>query len=558
MDGLRILRRLSACLLVASGLLQQGVNAQDGGKLLGGPKGLVRSDKGEQIEGIMVQLISQKSAVRTTVYTNTEGRFEFPKLEAGSYTLRIPRPLEFQPYVRDAVKIDGTSPLGEIILTRVTESPLLPPTPEIAAQLTGAEWMMNLPGTGQQKSMFGDSCGYGCHSYQQIFRNRYDERSWRVILDKMMHSSGSLIANPAAPPKPGEASRSAGENFDVIVKWLAQVRGPDSKDAPFKVFPRPFGGATRAIITEYELPRLELAPHDITGDAQGNIWYTSHRTPWLGRLDPRTGAIKEYEIPSMAGANPGTHGIVIDSKGIVWVAENWSHRITRLDPKTGKVTAVKITDHGTPLNSPPFGFANFNISPDGYMWSAHHSGIFKMDPKTGEESMQFPLKLAKEPASAYGNELSADGRYFAGGASAGFIIVADLQTGEVWERETHSHNASPAKGGIDPEGNAWFGGRGGPLIEFNIKTHQLKEYFPPTPYVTFYEVLPDKNGEVWGGELHGGRFVRFNPRTLRWTEYVLPEPFSHNRRTWIDNSTNPVTVWYVDHNGYLVRVQPLD
>ena len=79
---------------------------------------------------------------------------------------------------------------------------------------------------------------------------------------------------------------------------------------------------------------------------------------------------------------------------------------------------------------------------------------------------------------------------------------------------------------------------------------------PPTPYVDFYEAQPDKKGEVWAGELHGGRMVRFNPKEDRWIEYVLPEPYSHDRRTWIDNSTTPVTVWYVDHNGYMVRVQP--
>jgi hypothetical protein len=39
---------------------------------------------------------------------------------------------------------------------------------------------------------------------------------------------------------------------------------------------------------------------------------------------------------------------------------------------------------------------------------------------------------------------------------------------------------------------------------------------------------------------------------------MLPEPFGHNRRTWIDNSTDPVTAWYADHNGYMVRIQPLD
>jgi hypothetical protein len=38
---------------------------------------------------------------------------------------------------------------------------------------------------------------------------------------------------------------------------------------------------------------------------------------------------------------------------------------------------------------------------------------------------------------------------------------------------------------------------------------------------------------------------------------VMLEPFAHDRRPWIDNSTNPVTVWYVDYNGSIVRIQPL-
>jgi streptogramin lyase len=60
-----------------------------------------------------------------------------------------------------------------------------------------------------------------------------------------------------------------------------------------------------------------------------------------------------------------------------------------------------------------------------------------------------------------------------------------------------------------------------------------------TRWLPFCECLPDKNGEIWAG-----RFVRFNPKTDRWTEYVLPEPVSYGRRTRIDNSTDPVTVWY--------------
>ena len=79
-----------------------------------------------------------------------------------------------------------------------------------------------------------------------------------------------------------------------------------------------------------------------------------------------------------------------------------------------------------------------------------------------------------------------------------------------------------------------------------------------TVFTGLYEAQPDANGEVWAGEMHSGRYLRFNPKTVSFTEYVLPEPYGIDRETWIDNSTDPVTVWYVDHEGWLVRIQPMD
>ena len=60
------------------------------------------------------------------------------------------------------------------------------------------------------------------------------------------------------------------------------------------------------------------------------------------------------------------------------------------------------------------------------------------------------------------------------------------------------------------------------------------------------------------GMMHAGRYVRFNPKIEKWTEYVLPEPYGLDRQSWVDNSTDPVTVWYTDHEGQVVRIQPLD
>src|SRR5262249_7840900 len=194
-------------------------HAQSGHKLLGGPHGIVKSSKGDALEGMMVQLIAQKNAVRTTVYSDGDGRYEFPKLESGTYTLRIAQPRDYRPYVKDKVEISGSPQLDEIVLTRITQGELLPHTPEIAAQMTGSEWLMSLDGTGEEKKLLTTSCNW-CHSYQQIFRNKYDEASWGHIIKRMTHGAGS----PLIHMRPQGRFNAAAEA--QFVKWLARVRGP--------------------------------------------------------------------------------------------------------------------------------------------------------------------------------------------------------------------------------------------------------------------------------------------------------------------------------------------
>jgi streptogramin lyase len=136
-------------------------------------------------------------------------------------------------------------------------------------------------------------------------------------------------------------------------------------------------------------------------------------------------------------------------------------------------------------------------------------------------------------------------------------VVVDTKTAEVFEPDC-SANCGPARGEFDPDGNYWAGGRGGMLVKFDTAKKRIFEYRLPIPYASLYSTNVDRNGEVWAGAMHAGRYLRFNPKTEQWTEYVLPEPYGIDRETWIDNSTNPVTVWYVDHEGWIVRIQPLE
>ena len=68
----------------------------------------------------MVQLISDQTAIRTTVFSHADGHYEFPKVAPGTYTLRIAKPKEFYPWSKEKVEIKGADTLDDITLLRVT------------------------------------------------------------------------------------------------------------------------------------------------------------------------------------------------------------------------------------------------------------------------------------------------------------------------------------------------------------------------------------------------------------------------------------------------------
>ena len=60
----------------------------------------------------------------------------------------------------------------------------------------------------------------------------------------------------------------------------------------------------------------------------------------LGRLDPKTGKIKEYQLKT---PHSGPHGLLDDKDGNIWYTGN-AGLIGKLDPKTGDVTEYPMPD----------------------------------------------------------------------------------------------------------------------------------------------------------------------------------------------------------------------
>ena len=109
-------------------------------------------------------------------------------------------------------------------------------------------------------------------------------------------------------------------------EYIASLNLSKAASWPYelKILPRPTGKATRVIYTEYDMPSITRQPHDVIIDKQGYAWYASFGEQILGRLDPKTGAIKEWPIPVVKpNRNKGVLDLEFDADGNVWIANGF-------------------------------------------------------------------------------------------------------------------------------------------------------------------------------------------------------------------------------------------
>jgi len=74
---------------------------------------------------------------------------------------------------------------------------------------------------------------------------------------------------------------------------------------------------------------------------RGSFWYTGQMANVLGRVDPRTGQVKEFPLKT---PHSGPHGLVEDRDGNIWYTGNTGALVGRLDPCTGNVTEYRMPE----------------------------------------------------------------------------------------------------------------------------------------------------------------------------------------------------------------------
>ena len=290
--------------------------------------GTVSSDAEGHMEGVLVTARAPGANKTITVISDENGRYAFPpgKLQPGKYTLAI-RAIgyELAGPASAEIKASGTG-RADIKLAK---------TKDLASQLTGAEWMMSIPGNEKEKKALFH-CDQ-CHSLDRVAKSTYDAQGWLATLPRMQNQwqAGSTFNHPmppAFPPKPYPVDPE-------LARYLSSINlSGDRATWPYelKTFPRPRGANTRVVITEYEVPRTGSSPHDLAIDRDGMIWYDDFQSPDIGRLDPRTGQFKEWKLPTLkAGLPSNSLTIELDNEGNPWLPRGYQGcSVTRFDVKT--------------------------------------------------------------------------------------------------------------------------------------------------------------------------------------------------------------------------------
>lgn len=523
--------------------------------------GKITSAEEGSMEGVLVSATRAGSTITITIASDAQGRYSFPasRLEPGQYTLRI-----------RAVGYDLDSPAAvEVHAREASIADLrLRKTEDLASQLSNGEWIASVPGTDQQKGSLLNCIG--CHTLERVVKSRHSTDDFMQVLPRMQ---GYVNQSIPAAPQLRRAERLMEERGDQRVQvyrglagYLSTINlGHGSQwSYPLKPLARPKGKATRVIITEYDLPREAIQPHDVIVDADGIAWYSSFGEQYLGKLDPRSGKVIEFPIAlNKPGFPTGTLGLRDDRDGNLWLGNMYQARIVKFDRRSETFKYYALPSEAN------IDAAQINmVSPrsshvDGKLWTQNNgfAGVHRLDLASGKIETFEPFKAAPkgEPHNIYDVIPDSKNNAFFTDFRQRHIGRIDAKSGEIKLFAIPTPASAPRRGMMDDQDRLWFGEfRGNRIGMFDTKAETFKEWLAPTPWSAPYDATIDKNGEAWTGSMTTDRILRLNLESGEFVEYLLPRS-TNVRRVFVDNTTTPVTFWVGNNHGAsIIKLEPLE
>lgn len=517
--------------------------------------GRVTSAAEGAMEGVVVTAHQKGSIVSVSVTTDAKGNFSFDEhnLAPGHYDLAI-----------RAAGYDLSAPTSaEVTAENTAKVDLkLNPTKNLAAQLTDGEWMMSMPGTENQKAALLNCTS--CHTLERIVLSTHNADEWEHVVPRMM--GYGAVSQPVKPQPMLDRSRAGTpEQYRTLAEYLSTINlsASDKWSYQLKTLPRPTGDSTRAVVTEYNLPRPTIEPHDVVRDQAGNVWYTDFGENIVSKFDPKTLKLTEYPLKTFKPDAPvGLLSLQYDTKGLLWFDMMYQGSLGNIDPKTGKTQyyplPAKWNDNRIQLN-----FVGNHYEVDGKVWTKDvgTKAIFRLDLASGKWERFFPtqsLPPGKHEYGVYQAISDAHNNLWMAEFSEGYLGEINAKTLKVTWYPAPTPHARLRRMALEPNGNIVVTEyRGNKVAVFDTKTDKFTEYGLP-PYTFPYRADFDKDGNIWASTMSTDRVVRTNPKTGRTDTYMMPSD-TNMRTVYVDNTTTPPSLWVgSNHDHALVHVQPLD
>jgi len=305
---------------------------------------------------------------------------------------------------------------------------------------------------------------------------------------------------------------------------LASLFGPDSilskspADLPgYKATVRPFSNDSLNIIyVEYDMPAPNRMPFSAAPDKNGNFWIPNFGTAnKITRLNPTTGEMQDFTVPTVGTA--AVHSAVPAADGSVWITEQAVNKIGRWDPKTQQITEYQ--DQYYPGKE---GLVNggskhtIRIDPSGNVW-ASGDPLTKFDPETRK------FTRFEEAGSTYDVKPSKNGDVWFTSYRLNKIGKIDGKTMKMSMWTMPTADSFPRRLEIASDGMIWIGEfNAGQMARFDPNTQTFREFPLPGPDPTPYGMGFDADGYLWYDSHEMDVLGRFDTKTGKVIEYPFP------------------------------------
>ncbi|OFW14786.1 MAG: hypothetical protein A3H29_08190 [Acidobacteria bacterium RIFCSPLOWO2_02_FULL_67_21] len=573
--------------------------------------GTVRDAAGKPMEGVAVSAEAEGSPVRISVWTNQDGLYAFPAIDAGRYEVSA-QAVGFDRPVAQATIAPGQAARQDFTLK---------PLPEILPQqLSTAEWLDRLPDETSQdrrmKMVVLNNCS-NCHLPANWLEKRFDAESWETMFDNMLKIApdGSVPDDGAGDPVGRRAGGSpfpedlkdalggpTGIHTELmrfyrkdLIPYLVKVAGPTPAPLKPQAWPRPKGLETQIVVTEYTLP---------TERPQGSVGVVDQRTgkstlyflrdgktvsqeaPYTPRNTYRTGADWSWGTRENES---GTHDMALDFEGTPYfiggsVSMNpardriWfgGRQFTSFDVRTKTIRVHSrvptVMSHGTGEDSTGT-----------WAWGSTGLGAVRMNIRTGEVT---EFKTPTADSRPYDMDVDRFDNVWLSQIAIDKMAVVDNKTGDVteiampkfespdirpedieiynkvgsWDHNSALGQHGPRRLGADRTGDYVYAGTywTGKIAQFDARTKTFVKLHdvPNGRWGQPYKPFPDRSHMVWFGMSADDKLGKLNPTTGQMTMYPLPSRGTNSRHLAVHDTPEGPVVW-VPYTGVgkIARVQ---